>query len=65
MRRVLQPARARGGLDLAQLRGRPVDLDRLARRRARSTSSDGLPVATALPWDMIVTVSARRSASSM
>ena len=35
VRRVRSALRARGGLDLGQPRRRPVDLDRLARRRAR------------------------------
>ena len=65
VRRVRRPAAPRLGLDLGEPRRRPVDLERLAARRARATRSAGGPAATALPWDMISTVSARRCASSM
>ena len=64
VRRVRSPAAAGLGLDLGQPRRRAVDLEHLA-PACSSTSSDGGPAATALPWDMISTVSASRCASSM
>ena len=64
VRRVRQPGRGGLRLDLGEPGRRPVDLDRLA-AGVLGDQIAGAPAATALPCDMIITVSARRSASSM
>jgi hypothetical protein len=56
---------ARRRLDLGELRRRPVDLDRLAPDVLGHELRPGGPTATALPCDMIVTVSRGAGASSM
>ena len=65
VRRVRSPGGAGLGLDLGQPRGRPVDLEHLVAGVLASRARTGGPAATALPCDMISTVSARRCASSM
>ena len=62
--RRLEPAAAASASTSASRDGGPYT-STASRPAYSATSSAGRPLATALPWDMIVTVSARRSASSM